>query len=137
MKTVFIQGTYDLLNAGHVRTFHDLAGLGRVIVGLNTDRLVAEHKPGQPIMPFEQRKEILEGLQDVSEVITCDDALALPYLLKLEPDYFASVREWEQRQQSAIAWMKAQGKAVVFTTYYPDDGVILSSSDIRARIRGA
>lgn len=140
MKTVFIQGSYDILNAGHVRSFqwlHDqFVEPVRIVVGLNTDELMATHKPGQPIMPFAQRREILEALANVDEVIACGDPQALPYLIQLNADGFATVQEWVERQAEAIDWIKARGGHVLFPPYYPEGGDILSSSMIRAKIRG-
>lgn len=137
MKTVFIQGSYDIMNAGHIRSFRWLHQLGEIelIVGLNTDDLMARHKPGQPIMPYDQRKEILEAFRDVSRVIPCSDSLALLYVQAVKADIFATLREWEDRQRDAIAWVKNKGGEVVFPPYFPDDGVTMSCSMIRAKIR--
>lgn len=37
-------GTFDLLHAGHVKLFTRCRALGRVLIGINTDRFVEEYK---------------------------------------------------------------------------------------------
>ena len=134
MSKVFVQGSYDILNAGHVRSFADLKSkYDYVIVGLNSDELMMEHK-GRVIIPFEQRKEILLALKNVDEVIKCDSAYAIDYVKPLGVDAFATVREWTERQKEVIDWVSSQGGQIVLLTYYPDDGVTLRSSQIRARV---
>jgi glycerol-3-phosphate cytidylyltransferase len=138
MKRVFVQGTYDILNAGHVRSLNELATLGTVIVGLNSDKLVREHKKREPIIPFSQRREILLGLKAVSEVIECDNPLALEYLKILGIEIFASVPEWLERQKDAIDWIEKKGGYCHHLIYYPDIDDTLSSTMIRERvIKGA
>lgn len=134
MKKVFVQGSYDILNAGHVRSFADLKNkYGYVIVGLNSDELMMEHK-GRVIIPFEQRKEILMALKDVDEVIKCYSPIAMGYVIDLGVDALATVPEWIERQQAAIDWIKSKGGEVFVLTYYPDEGEILSSTMIRQRV---
>lgn len=134
MKKVFVQGSYDILNAGHIRSFSDLKKkYDWVIVGLNSDELMKTHKR-EPIIPFEQRREILEGLVNVDEVIECDSPMALGYLQHLDVDAFATVPEWIDRQKDAIEWIESNGGEVFVLTYYPDNGVILSSTAIRNRV---
>ena len=134
IRRVFVQGTYDILNCGHCRSLKELKDkFGYVIVGLNSDVLVRIHKR-EPIIPFLQRKEILESLRWVDEVIKCDDPMAIVYLKQTNADVFASVSEWIDRQKEAIDWIKSKGGVFYPLTYFPDDGVILSSSDIRRRV---
>ena len=152
MKRVFVQGSYDLINAGHVRSFHDIVekfteGCGSdacnckqkpyLIVGLNSDELMMEHK-GRVIIPFEQRKEILLALKDVSQIYKCDSPDAMDALSNLPVDVFCTVPEWVDRQKEAIDHVESKGGEVYLLKYYPEDGEILSSTAIRERvIKGA
>jgi cytidyltransferase-like protein len=136
MKRVFVQGSYDILNAGHCLSLKELKDkFGYVVVGLNSDELMMEHK-GRVIIPFEQRKGILLSLKYVDEVICCDDPMAIYYLPDM--DAFATVQEWVERQKEAIDYIKSIGGEVYILKYYPEDGEILSSTQIRERvIKGA
>lgn len=129
---VFVQGSYDILNYGHCLSLKELKDkFGYVVVGLNSDELMMKHK-GRVIIPFEQRKGILLSLKYVDEVICCDDPMAIYYLPDM--DAFATVPEWVDRQKEAIDYMHRKGGEVYLLTYYPKDGVILSSTMIRQRV---
>ena len=62
-------GTFDLLHVGHVRLLKRARLEGDfLIVGLSTDSLNVEKKDRRPVVPFEQRKEMLLSLECVDEV---------------------------------------------------------------------
>src|SRR5271170_1197866 len=64
-------GCFDLLHVGHVRYLHAAKALGgRLIVAVNSDESVRALKgDGRPLMPAEERAEILSALEDVDAVI--------------------------------------------------------------------
>lgn len=132
-KLVFFQGSFDILNAGHVRAFA-LAKLhgDTLVVGLNTDELIERDKNRKVILPYEQRKEIIESLKPVDLVIPCDQELALPYLVALNADVFVLTKEWEERHKdTGIKYMQGKGGEIVFSPRWPD---IMCSSDIRRKV---
>ena len=77
-------GCFDLLHVGHVRYLHAAKELGgRLVVAINSDESVKGLKgPDRPLMPAEERAEILSALQDVDAVVVFS-----------EPDVRALVRE--------------------------------------------
>ncbi len=88
---VAASGGFDPLHAGHVRYLQEAANLGsKLVVILNSDKFLMDKK-GFIFMPFEERKEILEALSCVSEVIECidEDSTVCATLRKLRPDVFA------------------------------------------------
>lgn len=72
MKTVITYGTFDLLHYGHIeilRRSKELVGeAGRLIVAVSTDEFNAI-KGKKSHMPFEKRKELVEAIRYVDEVI--------------------------------------------------------------------
>jgi rfaE bifunctional protein nucleotidyltransferase chain/domain len=64
-------GCFDLLHVGHVRYLRAAKALGgRLIVAVNSDESVRALKgDGRPLMPAEERAEILSALEDVDAVI--------------------------------------------------------------------
>src|SRR5277367_5101701 len=64
-------GCFDLLHVGHVRYLHAAKALGgRLIVAVNSDESVRNLKgDGRPIMPAEERAEILAALAAVDAVV--------------------------------------------------------------------
>lgn len=77
-------GCFDLLHVGHVRYLHAAKQLGgRLIVATNSDDSVRALKgEDRPLMPAEERAEILAALADVDAVVIFS-----------EPDVRALVRE--------------------------------------------
>jgi glycerol-3-phosphate cytidylyltransferase len=68
-QKVFVIGTFDILHIGHVRWLQKAAALGHyLIVGLRTDDFVAQDKGMSPTIPYDQRKELVEGLRCVDYV---------------------------------------------------------------------
>lgn len=68
-KTVITYGTFDMFHIGHLKLIKRLSLLGdRLIIAVSTDEF-NEEKGKQCIIPFEQRKEILENIKGVDLVI--------------------------------------------------------------------
>lgn len=134
-RVAFFQGTFDILNCGHVRAISLVASqVDTLVIGLNTDDVIRSGKNREPVIPFEQRKEILEGVKGVDLVIPCDGIYALPYLQQLGATVFVTIEEWKARQHEAITWVEEQGGEVIVPPYFPHDGITLSSTDIRAKV---
>ena len=68
MKKVYVCMAADVLHPGHLNIIREAKKLGRVIVGLLTDQAICQYKR-QPLLNFDQRKEIVEALKDVDEII--------------------------------------------------------------------
>ena len=70
---MYTGGTFDLFHVGHLNLLkrcHQLAGLtGQVIVSLNTDEFIYKYKKKYPVIPYEDRKAILESCKYVHSVI--------------------------------------------------------------------
>ena len=70
---VYTGGTFDLFHVGHLNLLkrcHQLAGLtGQVVVSLNTDEFIYKYKNKYPVIPYEDRKTILESCKYVHSVI--------------------------------------------------------------------
>jgi glycerol-3-phosphate cytidylyltransferase len=70
MNIVITYGTYDLLHIGHIKMLKRCRSLGdRLIVGLSTDDFNLKMKHKICIQTFEERREILEALRWVDQVI--------------------------------------------------------------------
>ena len=69
-RGVFTNGCFDLLHLGHVRYLQEARALGDfLIVGLNSDEGVRLLKgPGRPLMPEDERAEILAALTCIDYV---------------------------------------------------------------------
>ena len=74
-KRVMVDMSATLIHHGHTRLLKKASEHGNVIVGITTDEEIVTKKGYTPELSFEQRKEILESIKYVSEVV------AVPWLL--------------------------------------------------------
>lgn len=70
-RIILANGNFDLLHVGHVRYLHAAKALGgKLVVAINSDRSVRALKgEGRPIMPEDERAEIVAALADVDAVV--------------------------------------------------------------------
>ena len=90
-KTIAISGGFDPVHIGHLNMIKGAAQEGSVIVILNSDAWL-QQKKGYVVMPFEERKAILEAVSDVHHVIEVDDSdgTVCEALDQLRPCYFGN-----------------------------------------------
>ncbi|MBL7062554.1 MAG: adenylyltransferase/cytidyltransferase family protein [Dehalococcoidia bacterium] len=89
--TVAVSGAFDPIHIGHIRYIREAAKLGdRLVVILNNDNFLLRKK-GFIFRSFEDRKEILESIKSVDEVIASvdDDQTVCKTLELVKPDIFA------------------------------------------------
>jgi D-glycero-beta-D-manno-heptose 1-phosphate adenylyltransferase len=84
-------GCFDLLHVGHVRYLHAAKQLGgRLIVAINSDESVRTLKgDGRPLMPAEERAEILSALADVDAVVIFPERDVRALIREVRPDVHA------------------------------------------------
>jgi rfaE bifunctional protein nucleotidyltransferase chain/domain len=84
-------GCFDLLHVGHVRYLHAAKQLGgRLIVAINSDESVRALKgEGRPLMPAEERAEILSALADVDALIVFPERDVRALIREVRPDVHA------------------------------------------------
>ena len=70
MKTIFVNGTFDILHPGHVQLLNYARSLGdSLIVAIDSDRRVRQLKgDNRPINSEDDRKLMLESLRSVDTV---------------------------------------------------------------------
>jgi rfaE bifunctional protein nucleotidyltransferase chain/domain len=87
-RIVLANGNFDLLHVGHVRYLRGAKGLGgRLIVAINSDESVRALKgEGRPIMPAEERAEIVAALGDVDAVVIFSELDVRALIREIRPD---------------------------------------------------
>lgn len=90
-RVVFCNGCFDILHVGHIRYLKGARALGDVlVVAINSDSSVRELKgPEYPLVPLEERMEIVAALKDVDYVTCFSEPSADSLLLKLRPHVHA------------------------------------------------
>lgn len=131
-RKVFIGGVWDLFHVGHVRILERAAALGtRLVVGVLTDDAAARYKAERPVVPFEQRLEIVRALACVDEAIQQNDTDPTADLkaLGIKPDYLVHGDDWDR--VPGVDYVTEYGGKAVFLAY--TKGV--STTAIREAIR--
>jgi rfaE bifunctional protein nucleotidyltransferase chain/domain len=87
-QVVLANGCFDLLHVGHVRYLSGAKSLGgRLIVGMNSDASVRRLKgEGRPLMPADERAEIIAALADVDAVVIFDEPDVRVLIRELHPE---------------------------------------------------
>jgi len=87
-RITLANGCFDLLHVGHVRYLHAAKQLGgRLVVAINSDDSVRALKgEGRPLMPAEERAEILAALADVDAVVIFRERDVRALLREIRPD---------------------------------------------------
>ena len=109
-QIVLTNGCFDLLHVGHVRYLRGAKALGgRVIVAMNSDSSVRGLKgEGRPLMPAEERAEIIAALTDVDAVVIFDEPDVRALIRELHPDIQAKgtdyTRETVPEREEVLAY---------------------------------
>jgi rfaE bifunctional protein nucleotidyltransferase chain/domain len=116
---VWSNGCFDLLHAGHVRSLRAASSHGAVlVVGLNSDSSVRRLKgAGRPLMPVEDRVEVVAALECVDHVVVFDDPDPTALLAQVQPEVHCKGADYAPPHGKPIpeqAVVEAYGGRVVF-----------------------
>ncbi len=125
-SVVYTSGTFDMLHANHLKMIEYARQLGDIlIVGVNTDELVASYK-SQPIIPFEERIALVKALKYPDIVIPQKSLTHTDKVKKLHFDIFVVGDDWVGKYD----YLEEMGVTVVYFPY----GEGISSSELKERI---
>jgi rfaE bifunctional protein nucleotidyltransferase chain/domain len=87
-KIVTTNGCFDIIHVGHVRYLNEAKKLGDIlIVGVNSDKSTKMNKGNdRPIIPEDERMEMLAALESVDYVFKFDDKIPNAWIEKIKPD---------------------------------------------------
>jgi D-glycero-beta-D-manno-heptose 1-phosphate adenylyltransferase len=87
-RVILANGNFDLLHVGHVRYLRGAKALdGRLVVAVNSDESVRALKgEGRPVMPAEERAEIVAALADVDAVVIFPELDVRAIIRQIRPD---------------------------------------------------
>jgi len=90
-KITLANGAFDLLHVGHTRYLRAAKQLGgKLVVAINSDESVRALKGnGRPVMPAEERAEILAALSDVDAVVIFPERDVTALIREVRPDIHA------------------------------------------------
>ena len=97
-RVVFTNGCFDIIHAGHVRYLTEAKKLGDILViGLNSDSSVSTIKPGRPIIPEQQRAEVLSALSMVDYITLFNEDTPYELIKEIKPDILVKGADWDTK----------------------------------------
>lgn len=110
-SVAFANGCFDLLHVGHIRYLQGAAAeADRLIVAVNSDGSVRGLKgPNRPILPEQDRAELVAALRGVDYVVVFDDPNVERLLRLLRPDVHCKGTDYTVESVPERAVVRAYG----------------------------
>jgi D-glycero-beta-D-manno-heptose 1-phosphate adenylyltransferase len=114
-RVTLTNGCFDVLHVGHVRYLRAARELGgKVVVAINSDASARALKgEGRPVMPAEERAEILAALADVDAVVIFPEKDVRPIIREIRPDLHAKGTDYTAESVPERDEVEACGGRVV------------------------
>lgn len=119
---VYTVGTFDLLHVGHLALLNHCKALGDILaVGVASDEVVNMYKPNVPIVPLEQRMEMLRALACVDIVRPYHELEYVSGCKALDVDIFVVGEDWGNKPHNLDVdnYIKDIGKQIEQVHYNP------------------
>jgi len=119
---VYTVGTFDLLHVGHLALLNQCKLLGNIlVVGVASDAVVNMYKPNVPVVPLEQRVEMLEALSCVDIVRPYYQLEYVSGCKEVGADIFVVGEDWGKKPHNLDVnnYLREMGKEIVKVTYNP------------------
>lgn len=100
-RIVYMCFSTDLLHSGHISIIKKARKLGKLIIGVLSDEAVASYKRF-PLLPFEERKSLVENISGVYKVIEQKELSYRENLLKIRPDFVVHGDDWREGFQKPV-----------------------------------
>src|SRR5579871_1390682 len=128
-RGVFTNGCFDLLHIGHIRYLQEARSLGDfLILGLNGDDSVRQLKgPGRPLVPEEERAEVMAALSFIDYVTIFPETTANRLVALLQPAIYVKGGDYAGAQSGIpdpqrlpeLPAVQAYGGSVRLIPYLP------------------
>ena len=133
---VYTVGTFDLLHVGHIALLEYCKSLGDFLaVGVASDRVVNSCKPNVPVIPLEQRMEMLKALRCVDLVRSYDELEYVSGCKELDADIFVIGEDWGNKPHNVAveSYLKSEGKQINQVLYNPRTSSTRIKQDVMAQ----
>ncbi len=133
-KVGYTTGVFDLFHVGHLNILRRAKEqCDYLIVGVSTDELVYEYKNKVPVIPFVERRAIVEAIKYVDEVVSQESMNKLEAVKKYKANVVFVGSDWKgteswNRHEKEFAEV---GCSVTYIDY--TDGI--SSTKLREKLK--
>ena len=100
-RVVYMCFSTDIIHSGHIAIIQKAKKLGKLVIGVLTDEAVESYKR-YPILPFEERKMLMENIRGVHKVIEQKTLSYKDVLKELQPDYVVHGDNWRSGIQEPV-----------------------------------
>ncbi|MCL4161968.1 UNVERIFIED_CONTAM: hypothetical protein GTU68_003906 [Idotea baltica] len=117
---VYTVGTFDLLHVGHLALLEQCSAFGDVVaVGVASDSVVKSYKPNVPVIPLDQRQEMLKALRCVDIVRPYYELEYVSACKELNVDIFVVGEDWgsEPHNIAVESYLNSMGKKIIQVHY--------------------
>ena len=124
-KTVYMCFSTDMIHSGHIAIIKRAAKLGKLIIGVLSDKAVAGYKRF-PLLPFDERKALFENISGVYKVVEQKELSYKNNILNYKPDFVVHGDDWQIGFQKPIrdevvSMLASYGGRLVEYPYANDD----------------
>lgn len=119
---VYTVGTFDLLHVGHIALLEYCKKLGSTVaVGVASDSVVASYKPNVPVVPLEERMEMLRSLRCVDIVLPYHELEYVSGCKEVKPDIFVIGEDWGNKAHNIDVedYLRIEGGKIIQVSYNP------------------
>ena len=116
----YTTGVFDLFHVGHVRILKKAKSLcDKLIVGVSTNGLVKKYKNKKPIIPYNERVEIIKNIKFVDLVISQNSLNKIQSYKKLKYDVIFVGDDWYASKKWRILDKKFKelGVKIIYLPY--------------------
>jgi len=116
----YTTGVFDLFHIGHLNLLRRAKEQCEyLIVGVSTDELVQEYKKKKPVIPYEERRQIVESLKYVDEVIPQVNRNKMDAYQKLNFDVMFVGDDWKGDPlfEAVEKELNLHGSTVIYLPY--------------------
>lgn len=119
-KIGYTTGVYDMFHIGHLNILKKAKEQCEyLIVGISTDELVYESKNKHPIIPFEERMEIVKAIKYVDKVVVQENKDKIAAYEKYKFDVMFVGDDWKGTElfTKCEKELKERGSTIVYFPY--------------------
>jgi D-beta-D-heptose 7-phosphate kinase / D-beta-D-heptose 1-phosphate adenosyltransferase len=118
-RIVFTNGCFDLLHIGHLRYLEKAKTFGDIlVVGINSDPSVRSLKGAErPLLPADERAEILSGLGCVDFVTVFDELNPFNLISLIQPHILVKGGDWTKETIIGKEVVERSGGQVVIISF--------------------
>ena len=129
----YTQGVFDMFHIGHLAIINRAAMMCEtLIVGVNSDALVGEYKGKTPVIPEQDRAEIVRNIKAVDrcEIVDTLDKRELHKLFGFDAVFIGDDWKGNPRWKQTEKDLAEEGAEVIYLPHTPE----ISSTLLRVRV---